>query len=74
MGVRTPNLTKTVHETDYRKQLVIGPLGQKRVNQNYDKSLIHLPRQEVVFLESVRKIKGCGSLREYFYTKFKPKN
>ena len=38
-----------------------------------DTSLIHLPLQEVTFLEECRKIKGCGSLREDFYTKFKPK-
>ena len=33
-----------------------------------------MPRQEVAFLEECRKIKGCGSLREDFYTRFKPKN
>jgi len=33
-----------------------------------------LPRQEVAFLGKCRKIKGCGSLREDFYTKFKPEN
>ena len=30
-------------------------------------------RQEVAFLEKSRKIVGCGSLKRYFYTKFKPK-
>ena len=33
-----------------------------------------LPRQQVAFREECRKIKGCGSLKEDFYTKFKPKN
>ncbi|MBE5950548.1 MAG: hypothetical protein E7260_03020 [Lachnospiraceae bacterium] len=33
-----------------------------------------MPRQQVAFGEKSRKIKGCGSLREDFYTKFKPKN
>ena len=42
--------------------------------KNYDKNPIHLPRQEVVFSEECRKIKSYGSLREDFYTKFKPKN
>ena len=32
-----------------------------------------LPRQEVAFGKKVRKIKGCGSLREDFYTRFKQK-
>ena len=31
-------------------------------------------RQEIAFREECRKIKGFGSLREDFYTKFKPKN
>ena len=31
-------------------------------------------RQEVAFREECRKIKGCGSLRVDFYTRFKPKN
>jgi len=31
-------------------------------------------RQEVAFLKECRKIKGFGSLREDFYTKFKPEN
>ena len=29
-------------------------------------------RQEVAFSEECRKIKGCGSLREGFYTRFIP--
>ena len=29
-------------------------------------------RQEVAFSEKCRKIKGFGSLREDFYTRFKP--
>jgi len=33
-----------------------------------------MPRQEVAFLKERRKIKGCGSLKEDFYTKFKPEN
>ena len=35
---------------------------------------IHLSRQQVAFLKECRKIKGFGSLREGFYTKFKPEN
>lgn len=31
-----------------------------------------MSRQQVAFLEKCWKIKGCGSLREDFYTKFKP--
>jgi len=33
-----------------------------------------MSRQEVAFSEEYRKIRGYGSLREDFYTKFKPKN
>ena len=33
-----------------------------------------MARQEVAFLKECRKIKGCESLREDFYTKFKPEN
>ncbi|MBQ2407264.1 MAG: hypothetical protein II312_11480, partial [Lachnospiraceae bacterium] len=51
-----------------------GISGQKGVNQNYDKSIIHLSRQQVAFSEECRKIKGFGSLRVDFYTRFKPKN
>ena len=32
----------------------------------------YLSRQEVAFREECRKIKGCGSLREDFYTRFIP--
>jgi len=32
-----------------------------------------MSRQQIAFLEECRKIKGCGSLREDFYTKFKSK-
>ena len=42
--------------------------------EKYDKNTIHLPRQQVAFLEECRKIRGCESLREDFYTRFKPKN
>lgn len=31
------------------------------------------PRQQVAFREKCRKIKGCGSWREDFYTRFKSK-
>lgn len=31
-------------------------------------------RQQVAFLKECRKIKGCGSLRKDFYTKYKPEN
>lgn len=44
--------------------------GIKERNENNDKSIIHLPRQEVAFLEKARKIKGCGSLRRSFIPKF----
>jgi len=32
---------------------------------------LECPRQEVAFSEECRKNKGCGSLREDFYTRFK---
>ena len=41
---------------------------------NSDKNTFHLPRQEVAFLEKVRKSEGCGSLKRDFYTRFKQKN
>lgn len=31
-----------------------------------------MPRQQVAFLEECRKIKGCGSLKGDFYTRFIP--
>jgi len=31
-----------------------------------------MPRQQVAFLEECREIKGCGSLKVDFYTRFKP--
>ena len=31
-----------------------------------------MPQQQVAFMEECRKIKGCGSLREDFYTRFIP--
>ena len=31
-----------------------------------------IPRQQVAFSEECRKIKGCGSLKEDFYTRFIP--
>ena len=37
-------------------------------------SVIEMSRQQVAFLEKCRKIKGCGSLREDFYTRFKSEN
>ena len=37
-----------------------------------NKSPHGMPRQEVAFLEKCRKIKGCGSLEEDFYTRFIP--
>ena len=42
--------------------------------EKYDKNTIRVPRQEVAFRKKCRKIKGCGSLEEDFYTRFKPKN
>ena len=38
-----------------------------------NKSPHGLPRQEVAFLKKAREIKGCGSLRVDFYTRFIPK-
>jgi len=37
-----------------------------------NQSALYLLRQEVAFRGKCRKIKGCGSLKENFYTKFKP--
>ena len=37
-----------------------------------DKGIVWIARQEVTFREECRKIKGYGSLKEDFYTKFKP--
>ena len=37
--------------------------------EKYDKNTIRVPRQEVAFLEKARKIGGCGSLKEDFYTR-----
>lgn len=31
-----------------------------------------ISRQQVAFLEECRKIKGCGSLKRDFYTRFIP--
>ena len=31
-----------------------------------------MSRQQVAFLEECRKIKGCGSLKRNFYTRFIP--
>ena len=33
-----------------------------------------MSRQQVAFLEECRKNKGCGSLKEDFYTRFIPEN
>ena len=49
-----------------------GISGQKGANNYDDKSIIDLPRQQVAFRKECRKIKGCGSLEEEFYTRFKP--
>lgn len=38
----------------------------------YDESTICLSRQEVAFREECRKIKGFGSLKRNFYTRFIP--
>lgn len=35
---------------------------------------ITLSRQQVAILKKWRKNKGCGGVREEFYTKFKPEN
>lgn len=59
---------------------MLGTLGNTRkieVILRYakkNKSPHGLPWQQVAFPEKCRKIKGFGSLREDFYTKFKPKN
>ena len=49
-----------------------GISGQKGVNQNYDKSLIHLPRQQVAFRKESSKYAGCEILKRNFYTRFIP--
>ena len=51
----------------YAKQ---GISGKKGANNNYDKSTIHLPRQQVAILKEWLKIRGCGSLEGDFYTRF----
>ena len=38
------------------------------------KKRLKLSGQEVAFGEEARKIEGCGSLREDFYTRFKTGN
>lgn len=40
--------------------------------EHHDKNPLRLPRQQFAFLEECRKIKGCGSLEEDFYTRFIP--
>ena len=40
----------------------------------YDEGTFRVSRQEVAFRKECREIKGCGSLREDFYTRFKPEN
>jgi len=42
-------------------------------DETVDNENCEISRQEVTFLRRCRKIKGFGSLREDFYTKFKPK-
>ena len=61
------NNNLTITPEKHTKQ---GISGKKGANNNYDKSTIHLPRQQVAFWEECRKIKGCGSLKEDFYTRF----
>jgi len=41
---------------------------------NNDKSTFHLPRQQVAILKKWLNIRGCGSWKEDFYTRFKPEN
>lgn len=40
----------------------------------YDESTICLSRQQVAILKEWLKIRGCGSLKEDFYTRFIPEN
>ena len=49
-----------------------GGFRQVKKIDNSDKNTIHLPRQEVAFLEKCREIKGCGSLKRDFYARFMP--
>ena len=49
-------------------------IGWIKGSGSIDRCIVYLARQEVAFLKKSRKIKGCGSLREDFYTRFKPKN
>ena len=49
-----------------------GISGQKGANNYYDKSIIHLPRQQVAFSKESSKYAGCGILKRNFYTRFIP--
>lgn len=44
-----------------------------RKEDDKQSQFVYLSRQEVAFLRKRRKIEGCRSLKEDFYTKFKPK-
>lgn len=57
----------------YVKRKVIFSIEQSE-NRGIRNTLhnISVPRQEVAFLEKAREIKGCGSLKRDFYTRFIP--
>ena len=48
--------------------------GWFKESDSFDRDIVHLAWQEVTFQEECRKIKGFRSLREEFYTQFKPQN
>ena len=46
----------------------VGDVGEKSADYFYPISIVEKDK----ILEKCRKIKGCGSLREDFYTRFEP--
>ena len=49
-------------------------IGWIKGSGSIDRCSVYLPRQLLEISEKVRKIKGCGSLREDFYTRFMTEN
>ena len=48
------------------------PIVPLQEGEYENESFIHSTRQEVAFLEGCSENKGCGNLREDFYTRFIP--
>ena len=78
---RRDNRNRILHEGEY--QSADGRYRYRYIDENGQENNVYswrleknnrMPRQQVAFREKVSKIKGCGSLREDFYTKFKPEN